>query len=57
MGKTWNVKIDENQRCAFGVTLTMLGHMQVGEWEMAKTCLKTIEKYIDDSLHPKETEK
>ena len=49
LGKTWNVKINHDQRCAFGVTLTMLGNMQIGDWKSAKSCLKTIEQYLDSS--------
>ena len=52
-GKTWKVKINNDQRCAFGVTLTMLGHMQVGEWNQAQSCLKTIETYLNNSLSEK----
>ena len=49
-GKNWNVKVNYNQRCAFGVTLTALGHMQLGEWEQARSCLKTVIDYINDGL-------
>ena len=57
LGKTWKVKINHDQRCAFGVTLTMLGNMQIGDWKSAKSCLKTIEQYLDNSEQTTKKEK